>query len=56
MAIGAPTPHQVFNTVELPLEQIADARRLEIMERANQAALDYDSRITLASVTLGNML
>jgi len=49
-AIGAPTPHQVFNTVQLPLEEIADARRLEIMERANQAALDYDPRITMASI------
>ena len=31
-------------------EDIADARRLEIMERANQAALDYDDRIAMASI------
>jgi len=50
VAIGESTPHQVFNTVQLPLEDIADARRLEIMERANQAALDYDPRIAMASI------
>ena len=50
VAIGAPTQLQTFGTVQLPLEDIADARRLEIMERANQAALDYDSRIAMASI------
>ena len=50
VAVGEPTPRQVFNTVQLPLQDIADARRLEILERANQAALDYDPRIAMASI------
>jgi len=50
VSIGAPTQRQTFGSVKLPLEQIADSRRLEIMERANQAALDYDSRISMASI------
>jgi TldD protein len=50
VAIGSPTQRQTFGSVRLPLEDIADARRLEIMERANQAALDYDDRIAMASI------
>ena len=50
VSIGTPTQRQTFGSVKLPLEQIADSRRLEIMERANQAALDYDSRISMASI------
>jgi len=49
-SIGSPTVRETFGTVRLPLEDIADSRRLEIMERANQAALDYDSRIAMASI------
>ena len=41
---------KTFNTVKYPLEGIADARRIEIMERANQAALDYDPRIRMALI------
>jgi TldD protein len=51
VSIGAPTQREVFGSVRLPLEDIADTRRLEVMERANQAALDYDSRIAMAVVT-----
>lgn len=40
-----------FVTVELPLEDIADEKRLEVMQRANQAALDYESRIKMASIS-----
>ncbi len=40
-----------FVTVRLPLEQIADARRLDVMRRAHQAALDFDRRIRMASVS-----
>jgi TldD protein len=40
-----------FITVKLPLQAIADAKRLEVMKRANQAALDYDSRIKMASIS-----
>jgi TldD protein len=32
------------------LKEIADTRRIEIMERANQAALDYDPRIKMAKI------
>ena len=49
--IGEPSSRDSFITVELPLERIADDRRLEIMQRANQAALDYDSRIKMASIS-----
>lgn len=50
VAVGSVAQRPVVNTVELPLEDIADDRRLEVMERANQAALDYDPRIALALV------
>ncbi|MDR4987671.1 MAG: TldD/PmbA family protein [Bacteroidales bacterium] len=39
-----------FITVAKPLEGIADTSRIEVMERANQAALDYDPRIRMALV------
>jgi TldD protein len=50
VAVSGRSSRESFVTVQLPLERIADSRRLEIMERANQAALDYDSRITMASI------
>ncbi len=40
-----------FITVKLPLEGVADEKRLEIMRRANQAALDYDPKIKMASIS-----
>jgi TldD protein len=40
-----------FVTVKVPLGDIADAKRLDVMMRAHQAALDYDKRITMASVS-----
>jgi TldD protein len=40
-----------FVTVRLPLDEISDADRLEVMQRANQAALDYDPRIIMASIS-----
>lgn len=40
-----------YVTVKLPLEDIADAKRIDVMRRANQAALDYDSRIQMASIS-----
>jgi TldD protein len=51
VGIGAPISRPSFVTVRLPLQDIADSRRLEVMERANQAALDYDSRIAMAAIT-----
>ena len=46
----APQKRDSFITVERPLTEIADTRRIEVMERANQAALDYDPRIKMASI------
>jgi TldD protein len=40
-----------YVTIRLPLKEVADARRLEVMRRADQAALDYDSRIKMASIS-----
>ncbi len=39
-----------FITVKQPLSEIADTKRIGIMERANQAALDYDPRIKMAMI------
>jgi len=40
-----------FVTVKIPLQNIADKKRLDVMKRANQAALDYDSRIKMAFIS-----
>ena len=40
-----------YITVVQPLEEIADSKRTEIMQRADQAALDYDSRIKMAYIS-----
>ena len=40
-----------FITVRLPLHQVADEKRLDVCRRANQAALDFDKRIRMASVS-----
>lgn len=39
-----------YITVKIPLQEVADARRMEIMQRAHEAALSYDPRIKMASV------
>ncbi|MBM3295480.1 MAG: TldD/PmbA family protein [Candidatus Aminicenantes bacterium] len=39
-----------YISVRVPLGDVADAKRLEVMMRAHQAARDYDKRITMASV------
>ncbi|MBS3819662.1 TldD/PmbA family protein [bacterium] len=39
-----------FVTVKTPLQGIADKKRLEVMKRANQVALDYDKRIKMATI------
>jgi len=44
------TSRKSFITVKLPLEDIADEKRLDIMNRANQAALDYDPRIKMVFI------
>ncbi|MFB0564395.1 MAG: TldD/PmbA family protein [Candidatus Aminicenantaceae bacterium] len=40
-----------FFTIKLPLEAVADEKRLEVIKRANQAALDYDKRIKMAIIS-----
>jgi TldD protein len=39
-----------FITVKIPLADVVDAKRLDVMQRAHQAALGYDKRITMASI------
>lgn len=40
-----------YITVNVPLEQVAEQKRLDVIRRANQAALDYDQRIKMASIS-----
>ncbi len=46
----AKADRESFIKVVQPLEAIADIERIEMMERANQAALDYDPRIKMALI------
>ena len=39
-----------YITVKVPLQTVADEKRLEIMKRAHDAALSYDARIKMASI------
>jgi TldD protein len=39
-----------YITVKVPLQKVADEKRLEIMKRAHDAALAYDGRIKMASI------
>jgi len=39
-----------YITVKVPLQTVADEKRLEIMKRAHDAALSYDPRIKMASI------
>ena len=39
-----------YITVKVPLQTVADDKRLEIMKRAQDAALGYDPRIKMASI------
>jgi len=39
-----------YITVKVPLSEVADEKRLDVMQRTHQAALDFDKRITMASV------
>jgi TldD protein len=45
-----PGERQSFISVSLPLSEVADEERIRVIERANQAALDYDQRIKMALV------
>jgi TldD protein len=40
-----------FITVKIPLGDVADEKRLEIMRRADEAALGYDPKIKMASIS-----
>ncbi|MFW6140522.1 MAG: TldD/PmbA family protein [Acidobacteriota bacterium] len=40
-----------YITVKVPLGEVADQKRLDVMNRAHQAALDYDPKIKMASVS-----
>lgn len=40
-----------FITVKVPLEDLVDDKRLEVMRRANQAALEYDPKIKMALIS-----
>ncbi len=40
-----------FVTIQQPLENISDPKRIEIMQRADQAAMDYDERIKMAMIS-----
>lgn len=40
-----------FITVKIPLQDVVDEKRLDVIRRANQAALDYDSRIKMAFIS-----
>jgi TldD protein len=44
------TDYRSFVTVGMPLEEIADEQRIEIIKRADQAAMAYDPRIRMAMV------
>lgn len=45
------TERESYVTVNLPLQFIAEKKRLDVMRRANQAALDYDPKIKMASIS-----
>ena len=44
------TLRQSFVTVQQPLGEIADEKRIEIIKRADQASKDYDPRIRMAMI------
>jgi len=44
------TGYKSFVTVDMPLENIADEQRIEMIRRADQAAMSYDPRIRMALV------
>ncbi|MCK4699139.1 MAG: TldD/PmbA family protein, partial [Bacteroidales bacterium] len=44
------TTRDSFISVKIPLKELADDKRLEVMQRANQAALDYDPKIKMAMI------
>ncbi len=51
-----PETRASFITVKIPLQGVADERRLEILRRAHDAALGYDPRIKMASISYADEL
>jgi len=45
-----------YVSVEQPLEDIADKKRTELMERADQAALDYDPKIKMTEISYNDQV
>jgi TldD protein len=45
------TQRDSYITVRIPLEKIADKKRIQMMRRANEAALGYNDKIKMASVS-----
>lgn len=45
------TSRESFITVKVPLGDLVDNKRLEVMRRANQAALEYDPKIKMALIS-----
>ena len=44
------TTRDSFISVKIPLKELPDDKRLDVMQRANQAALDYDPKIKMAMI------
>ncbi|NOR15617.1 MAG: hypothetical protein GQ544_07935, partial [Candidatus Aminicenantes bacterium] len=47
----SPQDRKSYISVEIPLQDVADEKRLDVIRRAHQAALDYDPRIKMASIS-----
>lgn len=45
------TSRESFITVKVPLGDLVDDKRLEVMRRANEAALEYDPKIKMALIS-----
>jgi len=45
------TSRESFITVKVPIGDLADDKRLDVMRRANQAALEYDPQIKMALIS-----
>ncbi|MDZ7738205.1 MAG: TldD/PmbA family protein [Bacteroidales bacterium] len=45
------TSRDSFVTVQQPLSDVSDPERIDVMKRADQAAMDYDDRIKMAMIS-----
>jgi TldD protein len=46
-----PEQRESYITVTIPLHEVADDKRLDVMRRADQAALEFDPRIKMSSIS-----